>query len=99
MRGRAGAGNGGGVMRPNSKLAKLLLRCLPAAFFLLPPAGVHAATVAEIANLNGPDREQILVEGAKKEGKVILYSAMIEDQALRPVMQAFRQKYPFVEPE
>ena len=58
-----------------------------------------AATVAEIANLKGPDREQILVEGAKKEGKVIIYSAMIEDQALRPITQAFRQKYPFIEPE
>jgi iron(III) transport system substrate-binding protein len=58
-----------------------------------------AATVAEIANLKGPDREQILIEGARKEGKVVIYSAMIEDQALRPITQAFKQKYPFIEPE
>src|SRR5215218_3741016 len=52
--------------------------------------------MAEIANLQGPQREQILVEGAKKEGKVVIYSAMIEDQALRPITQAFRAKYPFI---
>ena len=63
------------------------------------PVTVHAATVAEIANLKTPDREQVLVEGAKQEGKVVIYSAMIEDQALRPITQAFRQKYPFIEPE
>ena len=31
----------------------------------------------------GPDREQRLVEGAKKEGQVTVYSSMIADQALR----------------
>jgi ABC-type Fe3+ transport system substrate-binding protein len=60
---------------------------------------VNAQSVAEIANLKGPAREQTLIEGAKKEGKVVIYSAMIEDQALRPITQAFRQKYPFIEPE
>src|SRR4051812_35097065 len=58
-----------------------------------------AASVADIANLQGPQREQILVEGARSEGKVVIYSAMIEDQALRPITQAFRQKYSFIEPE
>jgi len=70
-----------------------------AAYSLAPIGPVAAATIAEIANLQGSQREQILVEGAKKEGKVVIYSAMIEDQALRPITQAFRQKYPFIEPE
>src|SRR6266542_1811542 len=69
--------------------------CLP----VLVAGPAMAATVAEIANLEGPERGQILIEGAKKEGKVVIYSAMIEDQALRPITQAFRQKYPFIEPE
>ncbi len=56
-----------------------------------------AATVAEIAQYTGADREQMLIEGAKTEGKVVLYSAMIEDQALRPITDAFRKKYPFIE--
>src|SRR4051812_7769320 len=71
-----------------------------AASLLLTAVNVAGAqSVAEIANLKGPAREQFLVEGAKKEGKVVIYSAMIEDQALRPITQAFRQKYPFIEPE
>jgi len=70
-----------------------------AAYSLAPIGPVAAATIAEIAYLQGSQREQILVEGAKKEGKVVIYSAMIEDQALRPITQAFRQKYPFIEPE
>ncbi|HTK14050.1 MAG TPA: extracellular solute-binding protein [Xanthobacteraceae bacterium] len=56
-----------------------------------------AATIDEIAHLSGPDREKVLLEGARKEGKVTLYSAMIEDQALRPVAAAFRKKYPFLQ--
>src|SRR4051812_48525711 len=70
-----------------------------AASLLLTAVNVAGAqSVAEIANLKGPAREQFLVEGAKKEGKVVIYSAMIEDQALRPITHAFRQKYPFIEP-
>jgi iron(III) transport system substrate-binding protein len=67
--------------------------------FTIAPVAVNAATVSEIANLKAPDREQVLVEGARKEGKVVIYSAMIEDQALRSITQAFRQKYPFIVPE
>jgi iron(III) transport system substrate-binding protein len=45
----------------------------------------------------GPDREQRLMDGARKEGEVVFYSAMIEDQALRPIVAAFRKKYPFIQ--
>jgi ABC-type Fe3+ transport system substrate-binding protein len=57
----------------------------------------RAETVADVATLTGPDREKTLIEGAKKEGKLVLYSAMIEDQALRPIAAAFRAKYPFID--
>ncbi len=57
----------------------------------------RAASVAEIANLAGADRGQILLEGARKEGKFTIYSAMIDDQALRPVTEAFKRKYPFID--
>ena len=33
-------------------------------------------TLAELAVYNGPDREQLLVAGAKKEGKVVWYTAL-----------------------
>ena len=45
---------------------------------------------------SGPDRTERLIEGAKREGAVVLYSGMIENQALRPIAQAFQKKYPFV---
>jgi iron(III) transport system substrate-binding protein len=78
-----------------TRAALTLAACLPA----LLAGSAMAATVAEIANLKGPEREQTLIEGAKKEGKVVIYSAMIEDQALRPITEAFRQKFPFLQAE
>ena len=67
------------------------------AFLLLVPAlPAKAATVAEVALLKGPQRTEALLEGARKEGKIVLYSAMIEDQALRPLAAAFTRKYPFI---
>ena len=49
------------------------------------PSGDNPATY------RGPDREQRLLEGARKEGQVTVYSSMIADQALRPI-QRFRGK-------
>ena len=48
------------------------------------------------ATYRGTDREQRLVDGARKEGQVTVYSSMIVDQALRPLIDAFRTEYPFV---
>jgi iron(III) transport system substrate-binding protein len=44
----------------------------------------------------GPDRTEKLIEGAKHEGQVTYYSAMIVNQALRPLTAAFQSKYPFI---
>lgn len=46
--------------------------------------------------LRGADREQRLVVGARREGEVMLYSAMIVNQALRPLADAFTKRYPFI---
>ena len=56
----------------------------------------YAAPASNIATYKGPDREQIMLAGAKREGKVAFYSGMIENQALRPMADAFKKKYPFV---
>lgn len=56
----------------------------------------HALTPAEIVNYRGADREQVLVEGARKEGQVVLYSALIVNQMLRPLSAGFMKKYPFI---
>jgi iron(III) transport system substrate-binding protein len=75
--------------RRTSLVAGLLV--LPA---LLVCAAVRAqaATVAEVAALSGPDRLQRLIEGAKKEGGLTLYSsAAVEDMA--NVIAGFEKKY------
>src|SRR3954463_12344046 len=64
-------------------------------------ATMHAASASaqsadDILRYKGPDREQKLIEGAKKEGQVVLYSALIVNQATRPIVEKFGKKYPFV---
>ena len=56
------------------------------------PAG-KPTTVAEIALYQGRDREQVLVEGAKKEGQVLFYNS---NTWLSTVAREFERKYPFV---
>lgn len=56
-------------------------------------------TNEEIAMLKGENREQILMEGAKKEGKLNWYTTIIVDQAVRPLAEAFEKKYPFIKVE
>jgi hypothetical protein len=58
-----------------------------------------AASVEEIALLKSAERQKILVEGAKKEGKLMFYTALIVDQVVRPVKAAFEKEYPFIQLE
>lgn len=67
------------------------------AFGLLAALGIATpASAQDMLNYKGADREQKLIEGAKKERAVVFYSAMIENQALRPLVEAFQKKYPFI---
>ena len=50
----------------------------------------------DIFKYSGPDRQQKLIEGARKEGQVAFYSALIVNQALRPIADKFGKKYPFI---
>jgi iron(III) transport system substrate-binding protein len=51
-----------------------------------------ASPVAELATYEGPDRLQRLIEGAKREGELTIYtSAQTTD--LGPVVEAFEKKY------
>jgi ABC-type Fe3+ transport system substrate-binding protein len=59
----------------------------------------EAATVEQIALLKGSDRQKVLVDGAKKEGKIVWYSTLIVDQLVRPVKVAFEKEYPFLQVE
>jgi ABC-type Fe3+ transport system substrate-binding protein len=59
-------------------------------------ATVSAQSPDNILTYTGPDRTEKLIEGAKQEGQVTYYSAMIVNQALRPLTAAFQKKYPFI---
>ena len=58
--------------------------------------GAAPLRAQEILTYSGADRQDKLIEGAKQEGQVVIYSAMIVNQALRPLADAFMKKYPFV---
>src|ERR1700691_5918818 len=49
-----------------------------------------------ILTYRGADRTEKLIDGAKQEGVLTYYSAMIVNQALRPLTAAFQAKYPFI---
>jgi iron(III) transport system substrate-binding protein len=63
---------------------------------LLATAATAQTPDANILTYAGPDRTDRLIEGAKKEGELTYYSAMIVNQALRPLTAAFQVKYPFI---
>src|SRR3954463_10001029 len=53
------------------------------------------ALLTPIRNAGGADAA--LIEAAKKEGKVVWYTTLIVNQALRPLKAAFEKKYPGIE--
>ncbi len=60
-------------------------------------AGAQAASpeaVAKITGYSGSDRQAFLEAGARKEGKLLIYTVGTQ---IRPVLKAFKNKYPFVE--
>jgi iron(III) transport system substrate-binding protein len=72
--------------------AAILACCFAAIALCLLATSVHAQTMADLAHYSGPDRTQRLIEGAKKEGVVTLYSsAVITDTDA--IIDAFQKKY------
>lgn len=64
------------------------------AFAALAPIGAaHAQTdIATLSQRAGPDREAKLLEGARKEGEVDVYSSLVSDD-IAAVAAAFEKKY------
>jgi iron(III) transport system substrate-binding protein len=72
---------------------------IAAAFVLSLAASVSAqgskpSTFADLAKYNGADRERILYEGAKKEGKLVWYTSLVPHKHIAKV---FQFKYPGIE--
>lgn len=78
-------------------LALILTGCAPAGADNGKPANGKGMTIAELAVYDGPDRQELLVKGAKKEGSLVLFSSA-HDPSL-PVYKAFTAKYPFLKVE
>ena len=51
-----------------------------------------AQAPVDILNYRGPDREQKLIEGARKEGSLSLYTSRVAEDTT-PVIEAFTRKY------
>ena len=62
-------------------------------------SSIHAQTAGEILkayeSLKKPERKTRLVEGAKKEGRVVVYGTLGVDAA-RPMLEKFRQAHPYI---
>ena len=60
------------------------------------PAIAAPATVAEIAQYDGADRQQVLEAGARREGVILIYATGTQAD---PLYEAFGKKYPFIKVE
>src|SRR5215831_12975087 len=56
------------------------------------PVSAQTRTLAEIAAYEGPDRLERLIEGARKEGSLSLYTSRVAEDTT-PVIEAFSKKY------
>src|SRR5262249_32524447 len=54
-------------------------------------------TLDELVSYTGPDRQKILTEGAKAEGKVVWYTSLSGNY--REIVDAFKKKYPEIQIE
>jgi iron(III) transport system substrate-binding protein len=57
-----------------------------------------ASILKPYEGLKGKEREQKLSEGAKKEGRIVVYSFTAVDQ-LKPLLEEFQKKYPSIKAE
>src|SRR5499426_2335562 len=84
---------------------KMKINILPAALcllFLLPSEAWLQSrkpmTIAELVTYNGADREQVLYNGAKTEGKITWYTSLA-GESYKAMVKAFETRYPGVKVE
>ncbi len=53
-------------------------------------------SVAQVSSLSGPDRQAALEAGARQEGQLLWYTTLIVNQAVRPLVDGFTKKYPYI---
>jgi iron(III) transport system substrate-binding protein len=82
-------------MKMKRVIGIVILAILPSA----PASPIHAQTAGEILKayetLKKPERKTRLIEGAKKEGRLVVYGTLGIDAA-RPMLEKFRQAHPYI---
>ena len=73
-------------------LVALLLPAMLCVLALCGPAAAQSPPLAELAMYSGPDRIERLIEGAKKEGVLTVYTSVPADD-MRVLIDAFEKKY------
>lgn len=85
------------MMARKPEMSVFCISALFALLFLVAPLTNVAAqkplSIAEIAVYQGADREQVLIQGAKKEREVVFYNS---HTWFKTLAQEFEKKYPFV---
>ena len=76
----------------------LIASVLVAIFPRLGLAQTASAVLKPYETVKSKEREQKLIEGARKEGKVAVYSFTAADQ-LQPLLDEFQKRYSFIKPE
>ena len=69
--------------------------CQPHPAYVLAVLQFSPASLAARGQAHAADAA--LIEAAKKEGKVVWYTTLIVNQAIRPLKDAFEKKYPGIE--
>src|SRR5262249_38135720 len=80
---------------------KMLIRAMLIGFLAATPAWSQTgkpSSPADLASYAGSDRERLLVEGAKREGKVVWYTTLAAEQN-QQIANAFETKYQGVKVE
>ena len=74
--------------KPKLKVAKKIAKALPKS----KPVKFKPWTPAEVTAYQGADRSARLIEGAKREGTLSLYTSRVAEDT-NPVIDAFSKKY------
>src|SRR5215510_10394884 len=80
---------------------KILIVAILVGTLFIAPASAQTSkpsSAADLASYTGPDRERLLVEGAKREGKVVWYTTLAAEQN-KQIANAFETKYQGVKVE
>lgn len=77
-------------------MMKVIWLTISLALCFLSPASAQTRSLAELANYRGLDREELLKNGAKKEGKLVWYTSLT---AHREIASVFEAKYPGIKVE